>query len=90
MFSPGGLTWTVGMMSIFSTARLTNLGFNTGNRTLTSLKISSNLLIHHADKTFDHNLMVIYRRVKAASHRGNFLYSGLFVLVHVRIRQCDF
>ena len=34
--------------SIFDTAHLTDLGFKTGYRRLTSLKMSSNLLIHHA------------------------------------------
>ena len=45
--SPGGLTWSVSMMSIFDTARLTDLGSNTGYRTLTSLKMSNDLIIHH-------------------------------------------
>ena len=35
-------------LSIFDTARLTDLGSKTGYHRLTSLKISNNLLIHHA------------------------------------------
>ena len=35
-------------LSIFNTAHLTDNGSKTGYRTLTSLKMSSNLLIHHA------------------------------------------
>ena len=34
--------------SIFDTAHLTDLGSKTGNHRLTSLKMSNNLLIHHA------------------------------------------
>ena len=45
---PGGITWSVGMMLTFDTAGLMELGSETGNHTLTSLKMSSDLLIHHA------------------------------------------
>ena len=34
--------------SIFDTAQLTDLGSKTGYRRLTSLKMSNNMLIHHA------------------------------------------
>ena len=36
------------MMSIFDTARLTDIGSKTGYRILTSLKMSRHLLIHHS------------------------------------------
>ena len=48
MFSPGGLTWSVGMLSIFDTARMTDLGSKIEYRTLKSLKMSSNETIHQA------------------------------------------
>ena len=35
--------------SIFDTEHLSDLGSKTGYRRLTSLKLSNNLLIHHAD-----------------------------------------
>ena len=38
--------------SIFDTAHLTDNGSKTGYRTLTSLKMSSSLLIHHAQLAF--------------------------------------
>ena len=42
--------------SIFDTAHLTGLGSKTGYRRLTSLKMSNNLLIHHAGSWHsDHN-----------------------------------
>ena len=42
--------------SIFDTANLRDLGSKTGYRTLTSLKMSSNLLIYHAGTWHsDHN-----------------------------------
>ena len=42
--------------SIFDTAHLTDLGSKTGYRRLTSLKMSNNLLIHHAGSWHsDHN-----------------------------------
>ena len=42
--------------SIFDTANLTDLGSKTGYRRLRSLKMSNNLLIHHAgSKHSDHN-----------------------------------
>ena len=40
--------WSVGMMSIFDTARLTELVSKTRYHTHISLKMSSGLLIHHA------------------------------------------
>ena len=47
------------MMSIFNTARPTDLGSKSGYRTLTNLKVSSDLLIHHAGrKHSDHNVMI--------------------------------
>ena len=51
MSSPGGLTWSVGIMSIFDTVRLTDLGSKTSYRIITRLswKMSSDLLINHAD-----------------------------------------
>ena len=40
----------------FDTAHLTDFGSKTGYRRLTSLKMSNNLLFHHAgSKHFDHN-----------------------------------
>ena len=45
--------------SIFNTAHLTDNGSKTGYRTLTSLKMSSNLLIYHAGrKNSNHNFML--------------------------------
>ena len=42
--------------SIFDTAHLTDLGSKTGYRRLASLKMSNNLLIHHAGSWHsDHN-----------------------------------
>ena len=75
--------------SIFDTAHLTDLGSMSGYRRLTSLEMSNNLLIHHADsKRSDHNL----RLPNVESGRRLIMkifkfYSGLFVLVHVRISQ---
>ena len=46
VLSPGVLTWSVGMLSIFYTVRMTDLGSKTGYRTLKTLKMSSNSLIH--------------------------------------------
>ena len=48
VLSPGGFTSSFGMMSIFDTANLIDLGSKTGYRTLKSLKMSNNLLIHQA------------------------------------------
>ena len=59
---PGGLTCmlSVGTMSFFHTARLTDPGSKTEYRTLTSLKICSDLLIHHAvSQHSDHNVKLI-------------------------------
>ena len=46
ILSPGGLTWSVGMMSIFDTACLTELDAKTGYmyHALTNLQMSSDLL----------------------------------------------
>ena len=49
MSSPGGITWSVGMMSLLGTARLTELDSKTGYYTLTSLEMSGDLFIHHVD-----------------------------------------
>ena len=58
--SPGGLTSSVGIMLIFHTAHLSDLGSKTGYRTLTSLKMSNNLLIHHASsKHSEHNVTLL-------------------------------
>ena len=60
------------MMLNFETALLTELGSKTGYHTLSSLKMLNELLIHYAgSKHFDHNVMLILHRVRAASHRGN-------------------
>ena len=45
--TPSSLMWSDGILSFFDTANLTDLGSKTGYRTLTSLKMFSNLLIHH-------------------------------------------
>ena len=42
------LFWHKSKFSIFDTAHLTDLGSKTAYRRLTSLKMSNNLLIHHA------------------------------------------
>ena len=47
--SPCGLTWSVGMLLIFENVRMTDLGYKTGYRTLKSVNMCSNLLIHQAD-----------------------------------------
>ena len=60
VLSPGGLTWSVGMMSIFYTAHLMDLGSKTGYSTLTRLKMSNSLLIHHAgSKHSGYNVLTI-------------------------------
>ena len=57
---PGGLTLSVGTMSFFHTARLTDHGSKTEYRTLTGLKMCSDLLIHHAvSQHSDHNVTLI-------------------------------
>ena len=74
--------------SIFDTAHLTDNGSKTGSRTLTSLKMSSTLLIIMSavsipvtifclpnDESGRRPIMKIFK-----------IYSGLFGLVHVRIR----
>ena len=48
VLSPGDLTWSVGLMSVFYVAQLTDLGCQTRYRTSTSLKMFSNMLIRHA------------------------------------------
>ena len=52
--------WSVGMLSIFDTARMTDLGSKIGSRTLKSLKIFGNVLIHQGGSYHsDHNVMLI-------------------------------
>ena len=46
---PGGLTFSVGMMSIFDTTHLKDLGSKTEYVTLTSLKMSTNLLVSSSE-----------------------------------------
>ena len=59
--------------SVFNTAHLTNLRSKTGYRRLTNLKMSNNLLIHHAGSWHsDHNFTLTLRRVRVASHHENF------------------
>ena len=60
VLSPGGLTWSVGMISIYDTAYLMDIGCTTWHHTLTCLKMSSKLLIYHADSLHsDHNVTLI-------------------------------
>ena len=50
-----------------------DLGCKTWHHTLTCLKMSSKLLIYHADSLHsDNNVTLMQRRVRAASHYGNF------------------
>ena len=70
------------------TAHLTDLGSKTGYRRLASLKMSNNLLIMPA-VSFP---ITILRLPNVESGRRPIIkiftfYSGLFVLVHVRISQ---
>ena len=44
------LRFLLAWFSIFDTAHLTDLGSKRGYRRLTGLKMSNNLLIHHADR----------------------------------------
>ena len=61
------------MVSIFDTAHLMDLSSKTVYRTLTSLKMSSNLLIHHAGTLhLNYNFNFAQRRVRAASHHEHF------------------
>ena len=63
------------MISSFYTAHLTDLGSKTGYPTLVSLKMSNSLCIQHpGSKHSNHNVMLIKRRVRAASHHGNFRF----------------
>ena len=78
--------------SIFDTAHLTDLGSKTGYRRLTSLKMSINLFIHLSAVSI---LITILRLPNVESGRRPIIkiikfYSGCFVLVHVRISQCEF
>ena len=60
-------------ISIFCNAQLTELGSKTGYRRLTSLKMSNNILIHHAGNyNSDHNFTLTYRRVRAAFNHEDF------------------
>ena len=45
VLAPCSLTWSVGMMSIFEIARLTNIGSKTEYRTHTSLEMSRNNVV---------------------------------------------
>ena len=57
---PGGLTLSVGTMSFLHPARLTDHGSKTVYRTLITLKMCSDLLIHHAvSQHSDHNVTLI-------------------------------
>ena len=78
--------------SIFDTVHLTVLGSKTGNRRLTGLKISHNLLIHMSQVSI---LITILRLPYVEAGRRPIMkitkfYSGLFVLVHLQISQCEF
>ena len=84
--------WSVGMMSISDTACLTDLGCKTRHHTLASLKMSSKLLIYHA-KSLHSDQNVTGPNVESGRRPTVEIfkfYSGLFVLVHVRIIQCEF
>ena len=75
--------------SIFDIAHLTELGSKTGYRILTSLKIDLFIMLAVSIP------ITILRLPNVESGRRPIMkifkfYSGLFVLVHVRISQCKF
>ena len=80
--------------SNFDTAHLTDPCSKTGYRILTCLKMSNNLLIHHTgSKHSDHNFTITLPNVESGRRpimKIFKFYSALFVLVHVRISQCEF
>ena len=77
-------------LSISDTANLTDLGSKTGYRSLTSLKMSSLFIVPTLSIP-----ITILCLPNAESRWRPFMkifkfYSGLFVLVHVQLSQCEF
>ena len=92
VLSPGGLTWHVGVMSVFDTAYLTDLGSKTGYHTLTGLKCLAICLFITLADSFP---FTILRLPNVESGRRPIIniskfYSGLFIMVHVQIIQSEF
>ena len=88
----GGITWSVGMILTFEIVRLTIFGSKTGYHTFTSLKWRVTCLFIMLAVCI---LIAMLRRYDNKPWRSPVVeffkfYSGLFVLVHVQIKQSDF